>query len=365
MVNDNRIDILITKFICGEALPEEAMELGDWINMSPQNKSYFNSYSKIFSVNVDITYNDKNRAWENINDTIIKEKKESKYRVINWRFLAIAASVVLIFSIGLVINNYSKKETGSIVYSTETTIRKIVLKDNSEIIISANSSITTDRNYGVSNRKITLNGSAAFSIIHNPSQALIIDVNTLHIKDIGTKFSVSASPGSDTIFIKVDEGGILVYDDFGSSENAGAGENVIYIKSKKKIIVFRVNQDVIIPTTKKDSKVAETKKTKDVKKILPAAAADTAEENPGYIEQSAKDLKPGDSTQSQKIVTDLVRDGLIVRGQPLSFVLSDTAFILNGKKQSAAVLARYLGKYRKKSNGPWSWGHGENNPPKK
>src|SRR5271154_782854 len=170
MTSDNRTDILITKFFSGEALPEEAIELEDWINISAENKSYFDNYLKIFALNVDIISNDKTRAWKNINDTILKGEKNSKSKVINWRLAGIAASIALIFGIGLFINNQTKKEKGIIVYKAETASRKILLKDNSEIIVMPNSSIAINKEYAASNRKIALNGSATFSMIHNPSQ---------------------------------------------------------------------------------------------------------------------------------------------------------------------------------------------------
>jgi len=370
MTGDDKIDILITRFFSGEVLPEEALELDDWINRSPENRSYFTRYSKIFEATFDITSNDRNNAWKNVMDAIDKEKGDRRSKIINWRLSGIAASAILIFSIGLLINKFNKNDSGEIVHKADAISKEIVLKDNSEIIVSPHSSISIDKGYGVRNRKITLNGSARFSVIHNSSLALIVDVNTFHIKDIGTKFSVVTAPMSDTIFISVTDGRISVYDDFGSSENASAGEKVWYIRSKKKIVVFHLKQDTITATQTRNGIGVKTKDPDPVKKIpLPVSPGQGTDrrdsaQDPSYEEDTAQGRNAGrgrDSTQSERIVTDLVRDGLIVRGQPLYFNLSDTAFILNGKKQRDAIFNRYRDKYGGKPvPAGWSWGHAEN-----
>jgi ferric-dicitrate binding protein FerR (iron transport regulator) len=372
MTGDDKIDMLITRFFSGEVLPEEALELDDWVNRSPENRSYFTQYSIIFEATFDITSNDRNNAWRNIIVAIDREHGDRRSKIINWRLSGIAASVILIISIGLLINKFNKNDPGEIVHKAEAVSKEIVLKDNSEVIVSPHSSISIDKGYGVRNRKITLNGSAMFSVIHNPSLALIVDVNTFHIKDIGTRFSVVTAPMSDTIFISVTDGRISAYDDFGSSENAGAGEKVWYIRSRKKIVVFHLKQDTIIPTPKGNEIVVKTKNPGLVKKIpLPMSPDQGTEDrdsaqHPSYEKDTTQGSNAGrgtDSTQSERIVADLLRDGLIVRGQPLHFILSDTAFILNGKKQGDAIFNRYRDKYGGKPvPAGWSWGHGENVP---
>ena len=373
MSDTDKIDILITRFFSGEALPEEAMELEDWINNSPENRSYFQAYSKIFEKTFDITSGNSNNAWRNTINTIYNEKGRQRVKMLYWRWSGIAASVILIFSIGLLIDKFSKKEAGTIVHRAEAKAKEVLLKDNSEITVSPNSSISIDKDYGVRNRKIALNGSASFSVMHNPSLALIVDVNTFHIKDIGTRFSVVTAPMSDTIFINVAEGRISVYDDFGSSENASAGEKVWYIRSRKKIVVFHLIQDTIITTSKRNEIAVKTKKPDSAKKIPLLVSPQSGTENhrdsshePSYKVDTTQGRNVGrgrDSTQSERIVTDLLRDGLIFRGQQLYFKLSDTAFILNGKKQRDAIFNRYRDKHGGKPvPAGWSWGHGENVP---
>ena len=373
MATDKGIDILITKFFSGEALPEEAIELEDWANMSPGNKSYFNNYSKILAMPIEITYDERNRAWKNINDIIYKQESKPKSKVINWRLAGIAASIMLSLTIGLLIINYIQKENDTIVYKTGAASKTILLKDKSEIIVLPNSSIKINKEYGLTNRKIKLNGSATFSVVHNPSLEFIIDVNNIHIKDIGTRFNVVSSPTSDTIFINVDDGEILVYDDFGSSKNASSGENVLYIRSNKKLRGFHIKHEPSITTTKQDERPAEVKKQdlSIIKQSIPSTADSSGKGNPypsypsqypldqGYTPEGKQALIYKDSVETNEITTDMLRDKLITSEQSLSFRLSNTEFIINGKPQSNDIFQRYRKKYIPASSEgkEWVWSH--------
>src|SRR5579859_109007 len=363
MRGDNRIDILIAKFLSGEALPIEAMELEDWMNASSGNRDYFDRYATLLDLSPDVSNTDKSLAWKNISDAIDCGVNEPKPNRIFWWAAGIAASVQLIIVIVLLTKTPTIKENGPIVFTTEgISSKKVILKDQSEVIVSPNSSILVDKEFGVHNRRITLHGSATFIVNHQPFLPLIVDMDKLYIKDIGTTFSVVKSPIADTIFITVAAGAIAVYDEFGSSENASAGEKVLYIQSKRKIVVL-------------PGKHEETKRPDPIKKIArgssptPAPGRDISKRDTGRaipfvqsaaIDEEKEDRSAIDTTPSQKIATDLVRDRLIIRGHPLNFTLTDTAFILNGTKQGAAVFKRYLEKYGGPLRAPgYSWHHAD------
>jgi len=371
MLGNEKIDILIARFLSGEALPEEAMELEDWINESPENRAYFDRYSVFFETPHDLSPNDKQQAWTRLTGT----------KPFNWRWIGIAASVMLIVAVSLLLGKYNKDQPGNIIHQAGTIAKNIILKDSSEVIVSPNSSITIDREYGVHNRKITLKGSASFSVIHNPSNPLIVNVNTFHIKDVGTKFSIVTDPVSDTIDITVTEGKIAAYDDFGASEMAGAGEKLYYLRSGRKFLTLPANEKTIRstpPSKETPNPIVRKEVHKEIRKevqneVLAKPRPDSPIADrlipyqilPDNIDSARRAIagRPRDSTPSERIVADLVRDHLITRGKPLNFKLSDTAFILNGVKQPETIWKWYRDKY---GGVPvpagWSWGHRENNP---
>jgi len=364
MLDDNQIEILIAKLFSGEASPEEAMQLEDWASLSPSNRYYLNKCSTIFLMADDDDYIDnKHSVWKNIKDAVQKQNDLPKAATMNWRLPGVAASVVLILTIGLLMINIFKKGSDKIVYQTGPSFRKISLKDASEIIVSPNSFVTIDKEYGTGNRKIKLRGSAYFSVVHNPSSAFIIDMGFLYIKDLGTRFNVITSATGDTVFINVTEGAVSVYDDSGAAENAGAGEKVIYSKLQKKLSVFRVKQTQAVDTISK----------KKAHSFVPLA--DSPSENylypsqyppdEGYTPKGKRALMYNDSIKTGRIISDMIKDGFISAGQPLSFKLTNHEFIINGKPKNEAIFQRYKKKYVPplKESGEWEWSHNFTNPP--
>jgi len=369
MLNDNRIEILIARFFSGEASPEEAIQLEVWARTSPLNESYLNTCSRLFLMTAHINYNDgKNRVWENIKNIAEKNDSEVKRKVINWRLAGVAASIILTLAIGLLINNGFKKENDKIFYQAGASAKKILLNDSSEIIVSPNSSITIDKEYGAVNRKIRLNGSAYFSVIHNPSRAFIIDISTLHIKDLGTVFKVVTSPTGDTVLINVIEGEVSVYDDFGSSANASAGEKVMYSKLEKELQVLPIQQmPNMDPAIKKKIHSIVPPKDSPAKNYSYSFYPSRYLPREGYTAEGRRALMYKDSVETRRITTDMLKDGLIRNERPLSFKLSNEEFIINGKYQNDAVFQRYRKKYvpSAKAGKEWVWSHNLTDMPTK
>jgi len=375
MAGNNRTDRLMARFFSGEALPEEAMELSDWAGMSPENEAYFRGCSDIFSMNLVITHDDKFDAWEKIQQAF---KSRSKPTVFNWRLIGVAASVVVIVLAGLLINDHFKRP-GLITYKAAATSRKVLLKDQSEIIISPGSAVTIDRKYGVNDRKIELRGSAVFSVVHDPRRTFIVDVNALHVKDIGTIFSIKTSSTGDTIFINVTEGAISVYDDFGVSKNVDVGGKVIYIGSRKVLEFVQTERDSSTTiadageeNTREKAPHASAKFLSNTNHNDSLLHIDSSLNNDfygsypssystdeGYTPEGRRALRRKDSVETKRITNDMLKDGLITRGKPLSFLLSNTDFIVNGKAQSDAVLRRYRQRYipASQQKGKWVWSH--------
>lgn len=195
MRSDKDIQNLIAKFLAGEASSEEAVQLEDWKAETVANKEYFDSVVKIFTLPKTDEMKAKTQAWANILAKINEPKSQGKIRKLKWWKLAVAASVVLVISLA-VVYKYSMynlpgtkvpEDSESIVFSTELSAQKLKLIDSSEIVLEAKSSIVLDKDFGKNNRNISLTGSAFFSVKHNSSLPFVVNMNHLHIKDIGTK----------------------------------------------------------------------------------------------------------------------------------------------------------------------------------
>ena len=384
---NNEQDILIAKFLCGEATPAEAMDLEDWADLSPANRSYLDSCARLFDLQTEAdAVEGRPGDWENIETAILK--KEMPQKRINRRWIGIAASLLIIISIGLLVEGLFKSKSNQVIYQTGLSAEKITLKDSSEILLFPHSSVAFHKGSGTKDRKILLTGSANFSVVHDASREFIVDMNHFYLRDIGTRFRILSSATADTILIRVIAGEIAMYDDFGSFAHAIAGETWTYIRTGKKLQALETRKikdsarqksapidsgslkqgtDGKIPDTV--IKLADTSiglKRDSSMDYLYYSYPKSYPPDRGYTAQERSERRIKDSIESKRITDDLVREGLIVEGAHLFFELNDTAFILNGRRQSDAIFQKYKRKYAPatigKGGAGWSWRHYSNAP---
>ena len=240
-MTEEHINDLIAKFLSGNATAEEALVLEEWKAVSLDNQLYFTQYEKTFllvNATKPLHKLDHQLAWEKIKTTIEPQTKIIPIVPSQPNYLRIAASVLLVVGLSSLLLYYLKStKQAALAYSTNTDTLKINLIDKTSIDLEPNSQLMTDKEFGITNRRLTLKGNAYFSVTHQDELPFIIDAGKVYIKDIGTKFSVRSSSDTDTVFVKVDEGIVLLFDSLGSEIEIKAMQNAMYIKSKKRIVI--------------------------------------------------------------------------------------------------------------------------------
>lgn len=238
MMNDTNTYDLISKFLAGEARPEEAMDLEDWMRQSDENLRYFEQCNHVFAIleTTKLTLaakNNKLSAWQTITDGINRQQVFPIARAWQKGWIA-AASVVLIIVIGLSINTAISNRSGEIVYMPGDEPTNIKLTDGTIVALERGAGLNLDKNFNNGTRSLKFSGSGTFTVRHDDNQQFIIDMRPLYIMDLGTEFTIRSSVNGDTIEIRVTEGKLKLYDDFGWEANVEAGEARSYIKSEKK-----------------------------------------------------------------------------------------------------------------------------------
>lgn len=228
------IEDMLSKFLAGEASPEEAMMVEEWAAKSDANRAFLDNCYRIFDLPDKIhSQSDNQLAWGKIVRDIEKYESSKWVRAKGW-YIGIAASTILLIFIGALIN-YLHQNTHDLVYYANTYAKKLQLNDASEITLGPSSTLTVNKGFGKSNRQLKLTGSAFFSVRHNNTMPLIIDMNGFYVQDLGTRFTIGASANADTIYISVEEGKVSAYDAFGSKIIINAPEKALYIKSSRKL----------------------------------------------------------------------------------------------------------------------------------
>lgn len=249
------MDALIGKFLTGEANPEEAMFLEDWIAESPENKIYFEQSASAFGLVEQAVSTD--TAWT----TIQGQLKQAPVRklAIGW-VAAVAAILILSFGAVLYLMNSGGETT---VFTAGKEEKNIELNDGTDIQLASHSSLGLSADYGKKNRSVTLKGSGYFSVKHSEKLPFIIDAGPIHIKDLGTKFDVKAA--DDTIFVRVDEGIVVIYDNKGMQLTLHANESAHYVISSGELKLDILTEDL---KAKYKTIILDNQRLEDVVHIL-------------------------------------------------------------------------------------------------
>jgi ferric-dicitrate binding protein FerR (iron transport regulator) len=234
------IEVLISKFLSGEATPDEAILLEDWKHKDVLNQLYYTDCERAFhainGTEPDYSVIDTEDAWKKVKSQLSPAKPKGVVRKMT--YYQIAASVALV--VGISTTAYfilGKQAAGNSSYATLENSKAVELSDGTCVIIAPHSELTPDKGYGKNNRLLHLKGSAYFSVVHTDELPLIVDAGKVFIKDIGTQYNVVAQPHSDSLYVHVDEGEVSLYDETGVETRIKRAESAFYIKSQKKIFM--------------------------------------------------------------------------------------------------------------------------------
>lgn len=219
MVNQKKdIEVIIAAFLQGQATPEEALELQEFMDASPENKRYFLEMERLMTMTHATSVFDtgnKEVVWEKV--TSETTKKRGSIRSLNVKRTFYAAAALLVIGLLTVfllpkdkehqlVKNQDetpdqREQQPVLMAALDTTVR---LEDRTTVYLKAGSSLTLAQDYDKKNRALILKGSGEFHVIHHAQKPFVLSVEKLKIVDLGTIFSVISA--KDTVKIVVDEG---------------------------------------------------------------------------------------------------------------------------------------------------------------
>jgi transmembrane sensor len=206
MMDNNRIIILSSRKLSGEATPEELEELRLLLEQYPealeQQKMLQQFWEQHDNINQSVIEESLSKVLAQLNLPVAKpveEAPETKVKPM-WRHVAAAAAVIAIlagaayfFTSKPVVNNTQPLAAGVIEkQNSKGTKSTIELTDGSKIWLNADSKITYPEEFNGNTREVTLNGEAFFDIAKNPSKPFIIHLAQGTIRVLGTSFNVRA-----------------------------------------------------------------------------------------------------------------------------------------------------------------------------
>ena len=275
---------LITRYLSGEASPEEISALSAWIQSDPEHASLFNEFRKTWlgvaasQVEQQI---DLEKEWEAMalkltgfgtenprhrtpptnnyqpttnnlqpptdNSQPVSEQKpkviqmESRNRP--WQVILIRASLIAAIALVLLIPTwvgyryFTRIEVIGLTASSD--LLEALLPDGSMISLNAYTSLTYTEDFGKTNRDVILNGEGYFEVNKDSLLPFVISCGSSRLEVLGTSFFVDAEQDKGNMEVVLVDGRVTVY--FEEARSAGKtiipGEKAELIQADQRIII--------------------------------------------------------------------------------------------------------------------------------
>jgi transmembrane sensor len=208
-------EALIAKFVVGEATPEEAILVNDWIAESEENKIYFDQIESAWMLGIGhAKFDQKELVWESLKHAM--STNETRPKTLLFTPYRIAAGILLLVSVSATLYFFntpvlSTKEIAWEMRQTRNEVADISLPDGSSVAVNRNSTLKWQKDLNGSNREILLEGEALFNVTHNPQKPFIVTVDEVKIKVLGTSFNILNNKEKNEIETAVMRGKVLMY----------------------------------------------------------------------------------------------------------------------------------------------------------
>jgi len=211
-------EILITRYLTGEAGQEEIDELQKWLCASKDNLLYFQQLRYIWD-------NSEHYTGEKMPDvekafSIVKKGVTFKSPATNfWYYWKKVAAVLLI---PLVLGNLlyfpfsprtllsHQEPVYNELFAAFGTRSALKLSDGSLVWLNSGSSIKYPDRFIGNNRTVVLKGEAYFEVESDPEKPFIVETSSLSVKATGTKFNVSVYTSADEAEVTLVSGKVEV-----------------------------------------------------------------------------------------------------------------------------------------------------------
>ncbi|MBI9068919.1 MAG: FecR domain-containing protein [Salinivirgaceae bacterium] len=190
---------------------------------------------------------DTDKAWGSLhnrlqkNDLLANDEPHKLRSLSTNRWIAVAASIILIvglFSVWLIV---SKPFNSSNFYAENITLEpmEVNLPDGSLVYLNSQSNLSYNNKFSLSNRKVQLQGEAFFEVTRDETNPFEIFVNNASVKVLGTSFNVESSELGVKVIVKTGKVQLSTNKEFSNSIILTPGEkgsliNSILLKEKNK-----------------------------------------------------------------------------------------------------------------------------------
>ncbi len=196
-------DELLVRYLAGEAGPEEAMAVGEWLD-TPANAAAFQQLQQVWNTagpGTPYRRPDVSAEWERWH------KQHGAPRPVRriWpRWAAAAAVVLLAGGAWFLLQKNTTQEAA--VYEAGLRQQRYALSDGSEATLEPGAQLTFGKT-PEGERTAMLSGSGAFRVASDPEHPFTVQASPLTIRVVGTAFDIRRF--TDSITVAVSEGAVM------------------------------------------------------------------------------------------------------------------------------------------------------------
>lgn len=228
-------DELIAKYLSGDASPEEALAMMDWLQL-PANRLRFEDLEKTWNASARKSkpvFNSE-KAWSKLEGSFVALERSARAVDVAWlasKTFRIAASLLLVTATAIfIVLNFSKDEK-NLAAATQREILPLTLSDSTRVTLFRFSSIEYPQHFNRKTREVEFaKGEAFFQVARNAEKPFVIHTPIADIRVVGTEFNVKVSNGQTEVAVK--EGKVLVYSS-NDSIFLTAGTSTVFRQNEK------------------------------------------------------------------------------------------------------------------------------------
>ena len=214
-----RIDELISLYVSGKANRETLTKLRRMAGESDEIRNYIRERLEVcFSASVagNGASVDKEAAYERFSHRI--EKNSLKRHGVVWRWMARAAAVVLILVLPVAAYFEGEKTVKNtfadiVVEAPNGSRAKMYLPDGTLVWLNVGSRMVYSQGFGVSDRRLKLEGEGYFAVSHNEELPFEISTREVSLRVVGTKFNFKNYPDDAEVIVNLLEGEVALHNE--------------------------------------------------------------------------------------------------------------------------------------------------------
>lgn len=268
---------IIEKTLNNEATPEESCEVVGWFK-TPEGQAWLaeriDKDEKAIRMGEEEAWVDHPIPSAVMYRDIMRQLRRRKIR----RFIAYAAAILIpvILFVGLFMRIESQVDLLADdgydeVYVPHGERMQLLFQDGSKVHLNSGSRIRYPKKFGLSERKVYLEGEAWFEIAKNKHRPFIVDLACMDIKVLGTTFDVKAYPEEEAIFVALETGSIELQSESFHSYQMQPGEKAVYNKVSGRCEVLRSHDVKIYSAWRRNVLVFKSAPLANVMKTLARA----------------------------------------------------------------------------------------------